>query len=55
MSNFISLKITPKEYKHFKVEREVYNYIKQLEAYINNPEESMLKKIYPDRFHEEIE
>lgn len=37
--------------EHYEVPKEVYVYIKQLETYIKNPEESQLKKIYKTRFN----
>lgn len=47
---FISVKIDSEEYKHFVVPYEVYVYIQQLETYINHPEVSKLKEVYPERF-----
>ena len=38
------------EISHFEVHYSVYVYIKQLEAYINNPEYSKLKELYQNRF-----
>ena len=37
-------------YDHYKVPEAVYIYIKQLEAYINNPFKSGLLELYPERF-----
>ena len=39
-----------KEYKHYKVDEDVYLYILQLEAYIRQPELSKLKEVYKERF-----
>lgn len=40
--------------KHFLVPHSIYNYIKQLEGYINNPKTSGLKDFYSFRFNKEI-
>lgn len=48
---YLSIKICKDIYKHFPVEPEVYYYVKQLESYINYPEFSKLREIYPTRFH----
>lgn len=45
--------IPPFGYKHFVVPEEVYTYIKQLETYVNFPEQSGLKDLYPERFRNE--
>ena len=37
-------------FRHFEVPKEVYVYVKQLEAYINYPDESKLLEAYPERF-----
>jgi hypothetical protein len=34
----------------FQVPQDVYIYIKQLEAYIHNPEASKLREVYHERF-----
>ena len=39
-----------KEYKHYKVDEDVYLYILQLEACIRQPELSKLKEVYKERF-----
>tara|TARA_R110000851_G_scaffold290051_1_gene444207 strand:- start:1973 stop:2155 length:183 start_codon:yes stop_codon:yes gene_type:complete len=50
--DLISVKDRQGGYKHHKVPSEVYIYIKQLEAYINYPEESKLKELYVERFYD---
>lgn len=50
MSYNVSIKVSPTEYKHFEVPKEVYVYIKQLEAKINYPLESKLLEQYSGRF-----
>ena len=48
MSSYVSIKISPTEYKHFKVDEEVKTYIMQLENAINNEEvKKVLKELYP--------
>jgi hypothetical protein len=48
MSSYISVKISPTEYKHFKVDEAVLTYIKQLESAINNERvRDVLKELYP--------
>ena len=48
MSSYVSVKISPTEYKHFKVDEAVLTYIKQLESAINNERvRDTLKEIYP--------
>lgn len=37
-------------YKHYKVPREVYQYVQQLEQYIKHPDISKLKEVYKERF-----
>lgn len=45
---FVSIKTSPTEYKHFKVEEEVLTYIRQLEGAINNERvRDVLKEMYP--------
>lgn len=46
----ISVKDLNNKYKHYPVTKEVYLYIKQLESYILNPENSKLKTLYKERF-----
>jgi len=53
MSFFVAVKNCDGNYKHHKVSEEVYYYIKQLETYIKNSEQSSLKIVYPDRFPDE--
>jgi hypothetical protein len=43
-SYFVSIKTVTGEYKHFKVEKEVYDKIKQLEAKVKYSEYSAKKK-----------
>ena len=48
MSSYVSVKISPTEYKHFKVDEAVLIYIRQLENVINNERvRDVLKEIYP--------
>jgi len=48
MSSYVSIKISPTEYKHFKVDEAVLTYIKQLESSINNKRvRDVLKELYP--------
>ena len=48
MSSYVSIKISPTKYKHFKVDEEVKTYIMQLENAINNEEvKNVLKELYP--------
>lgn len=49
-SYYLSIKDKDGNYVYFKVEYEVYTYVKQLEACINNPKESGLTRLYPERF-----
>ena len=47
-SSYVSIKISPTKYKHFKVDEEVKTYIMQLENAINNEEvKNILKELYP--------
>jgi len=46
----IAIKDRDGNYFHTSVAKEVYQYIKQLEAYIENPDGSKIKETYPDRF-----
>ncbi len=47
-SHYVSVKISPTEYKHFKVDEAVQIYIRQLENAINNERvRDVLKEIYP--------
>lgn len=41
---------TGQSLRHYIVEEAIYNYIKQLEAYIKNPNKSKLKEVYGFRF-----
>jgi len=50
MGYYVAVKTAPDKWKHFLVEKEVYVYISQLEAYINYPERSRLKELYPEKF-----
>ena len=50
MSSWVSVKISSKEYKLFKVPIEVYVYIKQLENAIRYSDIDSIKKLYPERF-----
>lgn len=54
MSNYnLSIKVSPEEYKHFEVPKEVYTYVKQLENAVANSSEDVkecLKILYPGRF-----
>jgi hypothetical protein len=48
MSSYISVKISPTEYKHFPVDEAVLVYIRQLENAINNERvRDTLKELYP--------
>ena len=48
MSNYVSVKISPTEYKHFLVDEAVLIYIKQLESAINDERvRDTLKELYP--------
>ena len=48
MSSYVSVKISPTENKHFKVDEAVLTYIRQLENAINNERvRDVLKEIYP--------
>ncbi len=51
---YISAKNKNGEYEWFEVQPEVYIYIRQLECYVRYPEESKLKKAYPERFPKNI-
>lgn len=49
----LSIKVSPEEYKHFEVPKEVYTYVKQLENAVENSSEELkecLKILYPGRF-----
>ena len=48
--SLVSVKVEDGSYKHFIVPKEVSVYIKQLEAYIRNPEKSKLLTVYKNRF-----
>lgn len=51
MSNYsLSIKVDNETFKYFSVPYEVYVYVRQLEIYINNPEQSELLNLYPTRF-----
>lgn len=52
MSCKVTIKDNKGKYHHFEVPRPVKDYIRQLETYINHPEESKLKEVYADRFGE---
>ena len=48
MSSFVSVKISPTEYKHFQVDEAVLTYIRQLENAINDERvRDVLKELYP--------
>lgn len=48
MSSYVSIKISPTKYKHFKVDEEVKTYIMQLENAISNGDvKDTLKELYP--------
>jgi len=47
---YISIKDKDGQFVHHKVTKEVYYYIKQLEACIKFPKLSKLKEFYPERF-----
>jgi len=47
---FVSIKNEKNQYKIFKVKKEVYTYIHQLETAIRFPQESKIKDLYPERF-----
>jgi len=48
MSSYVSVKISPTEYKHFPVDEYVLTYIKQLESAINDERvRDTLKELYP--------
>ena len=44
-----------KELQHFSVPKEVYIYVRQLEAYANYEPQSKLNELYPFRFYEKDE
>ena len=48
----LAIKTSPTEWGRFDVPKEVYVYVKQLEACINSPQHSNLKELYPKRFHQ---
>jgi len=51
MSKYYVSVLTPSGiYKQYEVDQAVYIYVKQLETYIRNPEESNLREIYKERF-----
>ena len=50
MTTMLSLRDRDRNYYHVPVRQDVYKYIRQLEMYINNPNESKLKELYPNRF-----
>lgn len=48
MSSYVSIKISPTEYKHFKVDERVKIYIMQLENALNNDKvKKTLQELYP--------
>ena len=48
MSSYVSVKISPTEYKHFQVDEAVLTYIRQLESSINDERvRDTLKELYP--------
>lgn len=49
-ASFIALKGKNGKWRHYAVDEEIYNYIKQLEMCIKFPKESKLKELYPERF-----
>lgn len=55
MKNYISCKKKDGKYYTFNVPEEIRTYIIQLECYINNPTESKLLEIYPERFNNNME
>ena len=51
MSCMLTIKVTTEKYKHFKVPREVYVYVRQLEYGIRRKESrKALREMYPNRF-----
>ena len=38
------------ELAHTKVSKAIYYYVRQLESYIENPKDSKLKEMYPNKF-----
>ena len=50
MACFVSVKNREGEYKTYPVPNEVYNYIRQLEFYIQYPKSSRLLDVYKERF-----
>ena len=51
MTCMLAIKIEREKYKHFKVPREVYVYVRQLEYGIRKKESrEALRKMYPNRF-----
>ena len=52
MAHFLSVKNENGEYKHHKVPKDVYLYVRQLEMYFKYPEKSKFLKVYKDRFGE---
>ncbi len=46
----LAIKNKDGEYERFTVPKEVSQYIKQLEAYIEYPDRSKLREVYKDRF-----
>jgi hypothetical protein len=48
MSSYVSVKISPTEYKYFPVDEAILTYIKQLEKAINDERvRDTLKELYP--------
>lgn len=50
MSHIIATKNSEGAWEHHKVERPIYDYIRQLETYVKHPNKSRLKEVYSERF-----
>ena len=46
----LSIKLSSTKYTHFSVPKEVYDYVRELENHIAQPEKSELLVLYADRF-----
>ena len=54
MSAYLAIKVNDTDYEYFKVDDEVYYYVRQLENAINFEETKQnLAQLYPSRFNNE--
>ena len=54
MSAYLAIKVNDTDYEYFKVDDEVYYYVRQLENAINFEETKQnLAQLYPNRFNNE--